>query len=119
MRKKVTHPSRGVDASPRSTSPFAKNVTRAGGRFYRDRLPNPIDYFLREDLKLIGSGGWKSACCPFHDDSKPSLRLRLDSGGFRCMVCGAHGGDVLAFHMLRYGLSFVAAARALGAWEEA
>lgn len=119
MRKKGTQPSRGVDASPRSKGAFAQNCTRQGGRFDRDRLPDPIDYFLHEDLKLIGRGGWKSARCPFHDDSKPSLRVRLATGGFRCMVCGAHGGDVLAFHMLRYGLSFIEAARALGAWEEA
>jgi hypothetical protein len=34
------------------------------------------------------------------------------------MVCGAHGGDVLAFHMQRHGLRFIEAAQALGAWEE-
>jgi hypothetical protein len=33
------------------------------------------------------------------------------------MVCGAYGGDLLAFHMRRYGLRFIDAARALGAWE--
>lgn len=79
---KVTHPSRGLDASPRSTSPFAKNFTRRSGRFDRDRLPDPLDYFLHEELKLNGSGGWKSARCPFHDDSKPSLRVRVATGGF-------------------------------------
>jgi len=69
-------------------------------------------------LKLTGGGGWKSAVCPFHDDTRPSLRVRLDRGAFRCMSCEAHGGDVLAFHMKRYGLSFIDAAKALGAWEE-
>jgi hypothetical protein len=43
--------------------------------------------------------------------------VQLDTGGFRCMACGAHGGDVLAFHMQRYGLAFIEAAKALGAWE--
>jgi len=85
--------------------------------FRRDRLPNPLDYFLSQELKPIGAGPWKSAICPFHNDTRPSLRLRLDTGSFRCMVCGAHGADVLAFHMLRYGLRFVEAAKALGAWE--
>jgi DNA primase len=68
-------------------------------------------------LKLIRSGEWRSAVCQFHDDTRPSLRVRLDTGGFRCMACGAHGGDVLAFHMQRYGLTFIEAAKALGAWE--
>jgi hypothetical protein len=33
------------------------------------------------------------------------------------MACGKHGGDVLAFHMQRYGLRFQDAAKQLGAWE--
>jgi DNA primase len=86
--------------------------------FKRDRLPNPADYFHEQGLKLVGGGEWKSAVCPFHNDTKPSLRVRIENGAFRCMVCGAHGGDVLAFHMLRHGLRFIEAARALGAWEE-
>jgi len=67
-------------------------------------------------LKLTGSGEWKSAVCPFHNDTRPSLRVRLDTGAFRCMTCGAKGGDVLAFHMRRHGLLFIEAAKALGAW---
>lgn len=86
--------------------------------FNRERLPKPGEYYLKQGLRLRGGAEWKSAICPFHEDKNPSLRLRLDSGGFRCMVCGAHGSDVLAFHMQRYKLGFVEAARALGAWEE-
>lgn len=86
------------------------------GKFNRDLLPNPGLYFREQGLKLKGGGEWKSALCPFHADTTPSLRLRLDSGGFRCMACGAHGGDVLAFHMQLYGLDFISAAKALGAW---
>ena len=99
------------------------NPTRGHDRpafgFNRDRLPNPGTYYLEQGLKLIGGGEWKSAVCPFHKDTQPSLRVRLDTGSFRCMVCGAHGGDVLAFHMQRHGLRFIDAARALGAWEAA
>jgi len=68
-------------------------------------------------LKLTGGGERKSAICPFHDNTRPSLRVRLDTGGFRCMTCDAKGGDVLAFHMRRHGLHFIEAAKALGAWE--
>jgi hypothetical protein len=45
------------------------------------------------------------------------LRVFFESGAFRCMACGARGGDVLAFFMQRHGVPFIAAAKALGAWE--
>lgn len=93
------------------------NPTRGPFPFRRDLLPTPAEYYGSQGLKLTGGGEWKNALCPFHNDTRPSLRIRLDSGGFRCMVCGAHGGDVLAFHMQRYGLSFRQAAQQLGAWE--
>lgn len=86
------------------------------GSFDKAALPHPADYFTQQGLKLAGAGDWKNAICPFHDDTKPSLRVRLDTGGFRCMACGAHGGDVLAFHQQRYGMGFVDAAKQLGAW---
>lgn len=85
--------------------------------FNRDLLPRPGQYYLKQGLKLKGGGEWKSALCPFHPDKKPSLRVRLDSGGFRCMTCGVHGGDVLAFHMQRHKLDFIKAAYELGAME--
>lgn len=90
---------------------------RNTSRLRRDLLPNPGEYWREQGLKLIGGGEWKSAICPFHPDTKPSLRVRLDTGGFRCMVCGAKGGDVLAYHALRHGLRFIEAAKSLGAWE--
>ena len=94
-----------------------RGLNRSAFGFKRSRLPNPGEYYHEQGLKLTGGGEWKSALCPFHEDTRPSLRVRLDSGGFRCMVCGAHGGDVLAFHIQRYGQRFVEAAKALGAWE--
>jgi hypothetical protein len=48
----------------------------------------------------------------------PVSGVRVASGGYKCMACGEHGGDVLAHHMRRYGLGFVAAVKALNAWEE-
>lgn len=87
-------------------------------KFNRDLLPSCSEYFRKFGLKLIGRGEWKSAICPFHEDNEPSLRIRLDTGGFRCMACGVHGGDILAFHMQFYGLDFVTAAKDLGAWRD-
>jgi hypothetical protein len=83
----------------------------------RDLLPRPADYYSAEGIKLLGSSGWRDALCPFHKDTTPSMRVFFQTGAFRCMVCGAHGGDVLAFHMRRHGLRFIDAAKALGAWE--
>jgi len=87
--------------------------------FDRTQLPAPVSYFTREGLPLAGRGRWRSALCPFHDDHSPSLRVNVDTGAFRCMACGAKGGDVLAYHQQRHGLSFKQAARDLGAWEPA
>lgn len=84
--------------------------------FHRELLPCPSDYYREQGLNLAGGGEWKCAICPFHADNNPSLRVRLDTGCFCCMACGARGGDILAFHMKRYGFGFVAAAKALGAW---
>jgi DNA primase len=90
--------------------------TRGCFAFRRDLLPAPSDYYAAQGLKLIGRGAWRDAVCPFHEDTRPSLRVRIDTGAFRCMVCGAHGRDVLAFHMRRFDLRFVEAVKALGAW---
>jgi hypothetical protein len=85
--------------------------------FRRSRLPRATLYYPSQGVSLIGAGTWRSARCPFHDDNHPSLRVNVDTGAFRCMACGAHGGDVLAFHRLRYGLGFIEAAKVLNAWD--
>lgn len=88
-------------------------------RFSRDHLPDALGYFESEGLRLVGRGTWRSTLCMFHDDHNPSLRVNTETGAFRCMSCGAHGGDVLDFHRLRYGLGFMDAAKALNALEAA
>ena len=91
------------------------------GEFIRDRLPDPIDYYVNSEcLTLIPPRGkWRSTRCVFHDSDGTTMRINVESGGFVCMAaCGASGGDVLAFHMQRYGLDFIEAARALGAYIE-
>ncbi|AFL75492.1 CHC2 zinc finger domain-containing protein [Thiocystis violascens] len=45
--------------------------------------------------------------CPFHDDQhRGNFRVNLDSGAYCCFSCGAKGGDILAFHRQRHGLTF-------------
>lgn len=85
------------------------------GDFLKDRLPDVQSYFDAEDVRLVGPGRWKTGPCHFHDGSD-SLRVNTQSGGWCCMACGVKGGDVLAYHMQRYGMQFVEAARELGAY---
>lgn len=85
-------------------------------RFRREWLPSPLDFYRAEGIDLIGRGDWRSAICPFHDDTRPSLRVHVDRGAFRCMTCGAHGGDIIDFQMQLYEQTFREAVRALGAW---
>ena len=86
------------------------------GRFSRKSLPTTLNYFLSQKIELKGTGAWRDALCPFHEDTKPSLMVNIERGGYRCIAFGAHGGDVLAFHMHRYGLDFIEAAKQLKAW---
>ena len=85
--------------------------------FERDRLPDPVSYYEAVGLKLTGprSSKWRTTECKFHGGSD-SMRVNVATGAFRCMNCGARGGDVLAYHMAESGLEFVEAAKALGAW---
>jgi DNA primase len=78
--------------------------------FDRSALPPPRTFYEQElgDLRRP-SRGWArpKAGCPFHESSsKASFAVNLDSGGFFCFSCGAHGGDVIEFVRQRYGLSF-------------
>lgn len=87
-------------------------------RFAREKLPSPMGFYaVRHALKLRGSGTWRSALCPFHGDTRPSLRVNIESGAFWCPACGAKG-DLLRFHMAMLGLDFRAAIEDLGAVEE-
>lgn len=44
------------------------------------------------------------------------MRVNVSTGAWCCMSCGARGGDVLAYEMAAHGLTFIEAAKALGAW---
>ncbi len=41
------------------------------------------------------------ACCPFHDDSHPSMKIDI---GYYCFGCGAHG-DAIGYVAQMFGLS--------------
>jgi uncharacterized protein (DUF927 family) len=68
--------------------------------FYADALPDAPALKARRD-------GWSQniKCC-FHDEENGSFGVNLDTGAFRCFGCGANGGSVIDFTMLRDGLDF-------------
>jgi hypothetical protein len=85
--------------------------------FDREKLPDPISYYASQELIFQGSSTapWRTTECRFHGGSD-SMRIKVATGAFACMACGAHGGDVLAYHRAAHGLSFVEAAKQLKAW---
>jgi hypothetical protein len=88
------------------------------GHINRSLLPDPANFYARELGALKGSGAWRDALCPFHDDTRPSMRVNVQTGAYKCMACGEGGSDLIAFLRRRDGLSFRDACRDLGCWVE-
>jgi len=75
----------------------------------------PIEQVVRSaGVELRPTGRGLTGCCPFHDDSTPSLSVAAIPDRFTCFGCGAHG-DVIDFVQRLHGLSFVEAVRSLTA----
>ena len=85
----------------------------------RHSLPTPLQYLTERGLlKRKPRAEWAAICCPVHKggaERNPSLNVNMVDGHFRCMACGASGGDMVALHRLITGASFLAAVRDLGA----
>jgi DNA primase len=92
------------------------------GRFRRELLPPAKSFYeqaLGELRRAARSWARPKTGCPFHESkSKSSFAVNLDSGGFFCFSCGAKGGSVIDFLMLRDGLTFKEASILLGCWDE-
>lgn len=84
-------------------------VSRAGReepsfREYLDSLKRRAD--LREIVSRYAEVGPKGmACCPFHEDTTPSLHVDAEKGLFHCFGCEA-SGDVFEFVMKVEGVAF-------------
>lgn len=93
-----------------------KNYFKIGTAiFYTGLFPTPKDYYRQQYPGLHPlDKEWISVKCCFHDDNRPSLRINLVTGAFRCFACSANGGNIIAFHCQRYHLSFRAAVEFLG-----
>lgn len=95
-----------------------------GGKPSRDKkldrgsLPTPLQYLAERDL-LDGRhrGQWVAIRCPVHKggaEDHASMRVSVADGHFKCMACGAKGGDLVALHRLITGLGFREAVKDLG-----
>jgi DNA primase len=45
------------------------------------------------------SSGWIMACCPFHQENRPSFGVNKETGVYNCFACGASGNlaDLISF----------------------
>ncbi len=68
---------------------------RTWGSFYASYFP---------EYKILGNGEWQ-VHCPFHEDSKPSMSIKVSSGLFKCHGCGKQG-SAIDFYMYKHGVSF-------------
>ncbi len=63
----------------------------------RDRIrETPISTIISHYMSLNKKGANLEGLCPFHPDSKPSLKVNDAKGMYKCFVCGA-GGDAITF----------------------
>lgn len=97
---------------------FGSRQRDARRRLDRGSLPTPARY-LREHGLLVGKIRGESTAirCPAHKggaEAHPSMLVSLVDGHFRCMTCGAKGGDIIDLHRLLTGCGFVQAVCELG-----
>ncbi|MFT9165551.1 MAG: CHC2 zinc finger domain-containing protein, partial [Komagataeibacter saccharivorans] len=67
------------------------------------RARTPIAPVIGRRTKLVRSGKYWKACCPFHGEKTPSFYIYDDH--YHCFGCQAHG-DVITFVMQSEGRSF-------------
>ena len=56
-------------------------------------------------MPLRRAGAAFEGICPFHDDTKPSLKVNPGRQSWKCWVCN-EGGDIFSFVMRREGIDF-------------
>ena len=63
----------------------------------KDRIKeSPVSVVLGHYMSLSKKGANLEGLCPFHPDTKPSLKVNDTKGMYKCFVCGA-GGDAITF----------------------
>ncbi len=71
---------------------------------------SPISLVISHYISLNKRGTNLEAICPFHADTKPSLKVNDNKGMYKCFACGA-AGDAITFVMNHKNLEFVDALR--------
>lgn len=66
---------------------------------------SPISSIVGMFIPLSKKGGNYEGICPFHADTKPSLKVNDSKGLFKCFVCDT-GGDAIKFAMLYNNQSY-------------
>ena len=63
----------------------------------KDRIrETPVSLIIGQLIPLSKKGSNLEAVCPFHADTKPSLKVNDSKGLYKCFACGA-GGDAIKF----------------------
>lgn len=57
---------------------------------------SPVSLIIGQFITLNKRGANLEGICPFHPDTKPSLKVNDGKGMYKCFVCGA-GGDAITF----------------------
>jgi DNA primase len=70
----------------------------------------PVSMVISQFMQLNKKGANLEGLCPFHPDTKPSLKVNDSKGMYKCFVCGA-GGDAITFVKEFKRLEFVDALR--------
>lgn len=77
----------------------------------KDRIKeSPVSLVIGNYITLNKRGTNLEAICPFHSDTKPSLKVNDNKGMYKCFACGA-GGDSITFVMNYKKVEFVDALR--------
>ena len=77
----------------------------------KDRIKEtPVSMVISHYMTLNKKGATLEGICPFHSDTKPSLKVNDAKGMYKCFACGA-GGDAITFVKEFKRLEFVDALR--------
>jgi DNA primase len=77
----------------------------------KDRIKEtPVSMVISNYMTLNKRGATLEGICPFHADTKPSLKVNDAKGMYKCFACGA-GGDAITFVKEFKRLEFVDALR--------
>lgn len=75
----------------------------------------PISAIVGNYIPLNKRGANFEAICPFHSDTKPSLKINDNKGIYKCFACGA-SGDSIKFVQDYKNLEFIDALKDIGSF---